>query len=83
MTIDSAHMIFVLSLVAASLVSGQAKRAEDYLRTVDPATPVLPPEYAPRYSCLAERGGLGTEVPWWCVWYKNDEQCNPTGLPAH
>ena len=81
--VDRPYMFFALFVFVASLIipSGQAQRAEDYLRTVDPATRILPPEYGPRYSCLAERGGLGTEVPWWCTFH-NDEQCNPTGLPA-
>eukprot|EP00947_MAST-08B_sp_MAST-8B-sp1_P005712 g5712.t1 len=37
-------------------------RAEDYLRTVEPATWILPPEWEPRYSCLAGRDVLG-----WCL----------------
>eukprot|EP00947_MAST-08B_sp_MAST-8B-sp1_P006462 g6462.t1 len=52
-----------LMLFATLIGSGGAQRAEDYLRTVDPATPVLPPEYGPRYSCLAGRG-LGNDLPW-------------------
>eukprot|EP00947_MAST-08B_sp_MAST-8B-sp1_P005663 g5663.t1 len=54
-------------LFATLIGSGGAQRAEDYLRTVDPATRILPPEWEPRYSCLAERWGLGSEVLSWSM----------------